>query len=71
MQKISIEEMTQINGSAANASCLGGVLTGLVGGAATGFKAGSYTWTPFGIGWGTAIGAIGGGSYRWISRRLF
>lgn len=46
-------------GGAATPGCLGGILGGLVAGAGTGFQVGKY-FSFVGIGWGTAIGAVGG-----------
>ncbi len=60
MRKLSFEAQSIVVGGTADAGCLGGILGGIVAGAGTGFQAGKYfAWV--GIGWGTAIGAVGGG----------
>lgn len=60
MKKIKIEQMELLSaGATSPASCLGGILLGVVGGAYVGFRASSF----LGVGalWGTGIGAVVGG----------
>ena len=51
MKHLTLECQANITGGAQTAGCLGGILTGLVGGASTGFKVGKY-FSFVGIGWG-------------------
>lgn len=59
MKQLTLDRQSNIKGGAKNASCLGGILTGLVGGAGARFRVGKY-FSFVGIGWETAIGAVGG-----------